>query len=1026
MLAGRIFEIYEGSAHSVNGLQLLVQTHLLAAVEYFVCEEEARLSSCKEEYKKFDFNFISYCQDQMKMSRLYNSLGVLEQVLAKFDELDALLSLIVASFSSGSGPKWITEKRFCIGEGCPLLSALMLCDSPHSSMSLIEMRCLILAHQILVSMWIYDERVRLATENAPPNVLQMKSDFAVALLRYAVRCIWSVCENISALKLEVSHEEFQCWTIAFCIETMQFVGLLTEATHVENAAHFLCSLAVRKCNAMAELYKSIKSKEESKLIVWFEKGITTIDFSDKWSSAVSELRQILSDMQQFSHFMQKYHESSIALLKHFRWKRQARLLGFQLANYLLTTDRMEGALPYLLKFISGLIRDGSSSVLLQKTLLIAVKHLEVSSDLYFKELVDFYLILTLQSENERDCISFCSKLFKLLQHSSGNIRQQCRNMQFYCPIDVHLEATEPVVLAAPGDVLHLSVNVNSKLPMTVSKYNVRCIFTQIDTTGSILQKTNTGYKPQFECSYDSISGINRFGCISKGDFAVTKDSTNQTEIGSDREDEECVQNQLVFTRQEANCDKLCSGQTELELIARAPDSGIYILDHVEVEILDYLCVWFSWADISEIERDASRRLIFCIHRKAPSVKLKQPNGSHLLSGVPQCVEFELCCGSEQASDCRWDLQIDFIGDRNNTFDFWDDLESKWRQSCVLPVEKMLPSQNRTVRVYVCHFLRNLISRSSDTDEVTVQEVNVKWLECSWKFSLIFHPLITVKCVVSLLEDKVLFEMQISRSQNDDQWILTPQEAILLRRGEEPKIPAKLLNPKLTEIRPVSSYRIVWIVSSRKRPETMEEEHRVKIVYRVRYLEESANDIPVKCLDRIYVYEDNAVIANQKACYELCAQLLSSQPGAVLCRVDNACDLIVSLRSLTNRVETVIISIDADPHFWAVNEKNKLLCVKESGLGQTSFSVVPKLVGFLPYPSVSVFACHHQRKSSDKSVSSRCEESDFGPRLPSFIRSQGKQVHVLGSFSPTADQKSTSSEKSGRLKEAKTRLTKLFD
>lgn len=51
-------------------------------------------------------------------------------------------------------------------------------------------------------------------------------------------------------------------------------------------------------------------------------------------------------------------------------------------------------------------------------------------------------------------------------------------------------------------------------------------------------------------------------------------------------------------------------------------------------------------------------------------------------------------------------------------------------------------------------------------------------------------------------------------------------------------------------------------------------------------------------------------------------MLSSQPGAVLCRVDNACDMIVSLRSLTSRVETVIVSVDADPRFWTINEKHK--------------------------------------------------------------------------------------------------------
>ncbi|VDK66225.1 unnamed protein product [Gongylonema pulchrum] len=33
-------------------------------------------------------------------------------------------------------------------------------------------------------------------------------------------------------------------------------------------------------------------------------------------------------------------------------------------------------------------------------------------------------------------------------------------------------------------------------------------------------------------------------------------------------------------------------------------------------------------------------------------------------------------------------------------------------------------------------------------------------------------------------------------------------------------------------------------------------------------------------------------------------------------------MIVSLRSLTNRVETVVVGIDADSRFWTINEKYK--------------------------------------------------------------------------------------------------------
>lgn len=1021
----RILEIHEGSAQCTSGMQLLIQTHLLTALECYVSAEEARLSACKEDYKKLDFNFITYCEDQMVISRLYHSLGVLEHVLAKFDELDALLSLIIGFFSTEiARPKWILESDARIGDGCPLLTTMARLETPRESMTPVEMRCLILAHQIMISLRIYDERIRHATENSPSNELQMKSDFAAILLRYANHCISAVCENIAALKLNVNREEIQCWTIAFCIEAMQFVGLLTEAAHIEHAAYFLCSLALRKCNAIADLYQHQKGTRSNRLLQWLEKGAET--FGDPFhSNAVIELRQILSNAQQFTHFMQKYHESSIALLKHFGWKRQSKLLGYQLANFLLASDRVEGALPYLLKFVSGLFRDGSSLLILQKTLLLVVKHLEVASDLYFKELIEFYLILSTRVGTEKEQTVFCKKLLKLFGHnSSGKIRRYSNELPGCVPVRVCTDIALPRIIATPGDLVHTNITVFNDLPLPIEKYSVRCVFKRV-LSSSVVGRHNAGYRPRFECSFHSIDGISRFGCTSKGDFMFpAKDAIDKSDAHSNVDSDE-AQETFAFQLASRQADKLHRGSTQLQLVARVCDVGVYLLDYIEVEIMDSLCLYFSWADIPEIEGDASRRPVCFIHRKAPVVDLKPLSGKFVFAGVAQCLDLELCSGSEPVGDSHSTVYITTVNN-SDSVEFWNASESKWASCCELIIDRMVANEKRSLAVYVCFFLRDLIEQSKgEENHDFVQDISVKWQNNEWTFTIIFRTVINVDTKVSLLEDRVLFEMKLSRPQNDG-WLMIPQEAILLAVGSEPQVPAKLLNPKLTEIRPLSTFRIVWVLNSGKNESTTPQLHTLKLLYRVKRTEQLFSEVPEEVFDREYTYEDSIPIAKQKASYELCAQLLSSQPGAVLCRIDSACDLIVSLRSLTNRVETVVIGVDSDARFWTINEKHKLLFIKESGLGQTSFSVVPKMVGFLPYPSVSVFCCHHQRSNSDKSTSSRHEQSDFGPLLPSFIRTSGKQVHVLGAFNPFSEQKHSSNEKSGRLKEAKTRLTKLFD
>ncbi|VDN58940.1 unnamed protein product [Dracunculus medinensis] len=329
----------------------------------------------------------------------------------------------------------------------------------------------------------------------------------------------------------------------------------------------------------------------------------------------------------------------------------------------------------------------------------------------------------------------------------------------------------------------------------------------------------------------------------------------------------------------------------------------------------------------------------------------------------------------------------------------------------------------------------------------------------WKFSLEFLPVMNLNMSTTLLEEKVLFEMQIIRPW-DDTWVMFPKEATLTRMKNGPQLPAKLLNPKLTEIYPKSSYRIVWILPYSK-PSQGSYEHQIILTYNIMPVKAEDCDVPMNIFSRDYLFMDEAFISAKGPSYELCAQLLSSQPGAALCRIDNECDMIISLRSLTNQVETIMINLDSDPTFWDIRERNKFLCVKESGLGQISFSIIPKMVGFLPYPSINIYCCADKRMITfcisfsqllknlfvkfiknysyeiiyvyvylclqEKSSTIRDEiVGDFNEKIVSFVRTSDKQVHVLGPFASTSEQRVKRGEKSGRLKEAKSRISKFFE
>lgn len=127
--------------------------------------------------------------------------------------------------------------------------------------------------------------------------------------------------------------------------------------------------------------------------------------------------------------------------------------------------------------------------------------------------------------------------------------------------------------------------------------------------------------------------------------------------------------------------------------------------------------------------------------------------------------------------------------------------------------------------------------------------------------------------------------------------------------------------------------------------------------------------------REYLFEDTISFAISPVEYEICSRILSERPQNVICRADKACDFVISLRMLTkNKAETVVVALEADPEHWTLIDKFKgkleffsnlsnflilVVQIKENGLGQTTFSLVPR-AGFLVYPSVYI----HRFNSSD--------------------------------------------------------------
>jgi len=198
------------------------------------------------------------------------------------------------------------------------------------------------------------------------------------------------------------------------------------------------------------------------------------------------------------------------------------------------------------------------------------------------------------------------------------------------------------------------------------------------------------------------------------------------------------------------------------------------------------------------------------------------------------------------------------------------------------------------------------------------------------------------------------------------------------------VEAVLLNPKpLEPIRANSAYQFVWQLPTSKIGKSIPITHYIHLKYRMEppHSNRNGEGLLREITSRDYAFDNTLTFAVQKVEYEVCAHVLSDKPQLVLCRIDLPCDLIVSLRSLTSNKESIIVVVEVDQEYWTAVDRCKgwrwvmgtesvvlmfkcsVVNIKESGVGQTNFTIVPKKVGFLPYPLIYI----HRHLSTGQNV-----------------------------------------------------------
>uniref|UniRef100_A0A914I676 Uncharacterized protein n=1 Tax=Globodera rostochiensis TaxID=31243 RepID=A0A914I676_GLORO len=312
---------------------------------------------------------------------------------------------------------------------------------------------------------------------------------------------------------------------------------------------------------------------------------------------------------------------------------------------------------------------------------------------------------------------------------------------------------------------------------------------------------------------------------------------------------------------------------------------------------------------------------------------------------------------------------------------------------------------------------------------SVDELSERVLVVQQTFPITFCPIMLLSWHTSFLVDRTLFHLDICRKGTGDGGGIflsdvaavnvLPTAVVLSQENNISleQVAAELLNPgPLKPIVPNSIFRFIWrLPGESPEDKSVAVPHFLELKYRI--------------LAKNWHEKDDDANAQQRVEDER-EHSLKHQIDVPLQKIG---------RCFIGLANPPILCIESDGnaggHFWHCAERHKLARVKESGVGQAIFTMVPKQLGFLPFPSITL----HRPNGFDHSPSrnsSSLNEKRFGERLLVFYRNQASQIHILGPLHGASDEtasissanttESTEQKKKSLKTVAKDRLQKLFE
>ncbi|GIY00231.1 trafficking protein particle complex subunit 10 [Caerostris darwini] len=1006
------------AASSLQSLLQRIRKLVLQAYSRQLCLFEEHMRTQRERRNENGWSFQNFFFLQEELALVLEMLGLYDEALIQYDELDALFTQFVINSNVGDMPEWLT----CFSRPCDIWSGLCLLREKS-----IELR------EVLISgkACLLDLRNYLFSRQCALLLLLCRPwEVAQRTLPFLHNCI----SELRILEVSMPPGAVACWVFLSCFEVLQTCEKFSDTSQIKEYSLYCAGLwayAREKlhhigvlCGLMPDL---TDSSEKLHIVVNLLAGMGADPYSVGIDSPHAKLRAALSSKDSFLKHYLELSELTMGTFKHNRRIRTARLIGRDLAQLYMKLKQPQKAVSFLADLLKT-YREENWEVLtasIQQDLLECYSAME-DTPRYLKTCIRLAATVSFNLDKRKDyfqeIISCSEKL--------GADPLLVRTERTFLVSGAKIESSFTPMIC--NSEILVTFHIHSNLPSEIICRNIK-LFLKKQSAPSVDKSKHTdnhylSSKASVSTAHSPMSPMQSggLGIPCRDEMQQRILVQPQLIVGSYRQEGTqiysvmCKNTHQILRRRDSqgfhkediseedngpcykvSMAKLSPGQNVVTISVKASQSGVYVFHRL----------WMEWGNIHFAVTNISPFFTFVVIEELPTITRKileitedqlkrlkcrsqaqirawqEDHHGDLVAGIEQDVVLKIFSGSSSFSN---ETVITLKASRGLKLKK-DDSDPSWLEEVQIMLPEMKPFSSAEISIKVIaqfqlqknanpveHFITILCPWSSNAVRISIQFlppffITQKLNTCGIRkyIELIAHG-------VALLQKFLISNVKLELADQKD--------VVLQQLG-----PAKDLF-----IEADINASFLWEIMTED-PNQLPSHFIFSLDYQL------IDDVPHDVLHFNYEFKLN----HYETLYALRARI-EPPPGSEFCRAGNMCFLHISINQVNDsNVTTLMYEVVADQAVWAVCGRTAgVVNIDDSKKHGVTLDVKPLISGFLPLPTVrlSKYIPAEPRKPKSKDSTPSKDSGSYNSsnvaRLEPFDTGQvynwsrAKQVDVL--------------------------------